>query len=365
MKVLHLSSEKSWRGGEQQIAYLIEELSEVGVENIVACRPDSAFEDYCKQNSIPHISTGFTSSFNFRTALAIKQYCLEQQPDLMHLHSSKSHSLAVLSGWLGNPTPMILSRRVDFHLKTNWLSQKKYNYQGIRRIICVSDAIKEIVQSDIKQPEKAVTVHSGIDLAKFSATAAEGLLRRQYSVPANYWLVGNTAAIAPHKDYYTFVDTVALLEKKHFPAFYFIIGTGPLEKEIKEYVISRGLEKKIIFTGFLKNIPAVLPELNLFLMTSKTEGLGTSLLDAFASRVPVVATAAGGVPEIVLHEKTGLLATVGKPSDIADEVQRLYDSPALQDQLKTGASELVQKFSKQETARKTLAIYREVLNEAT
>ncbi|WP_017732393.1 glycosyltransferase family 4 protein [Nafulsella turpanensis] len=363
MKVLHLSSESSWRGGEQQIAYLIEELTKAGVQNIVACRKHSAFESYCQKKEIPHISLNFTSSLNIATALRIKRYCQEQQPDLMHLHSSKSHSLAVLSGWLGNSTPMILSRRVDFHLKTNWLSQKKYNYPGIRRIICVSDAIKEIVQSDIKQPEKAVTVHSGIDLKKFSAKASEGQLRKQYNIPANYWLVGNTAAIAPHKDYFTFVDTVALLEQQNFPAYYFIIGTGPMEQEIKNYVATKGLEKKIIFTGFLHNIPSILPELDLFLMTSKTEGLGTSLLDAFASGVAVVATAAGGVPEIVLHEQTGLLAPVGKPKEIAYEVQRLYKDVKLQEQLKKGAYELVQQFSKEETARKTLDIYREVLSE--
>ena len=363
MKILHLSSERSWRGGEQQIAYLIEELSQAGVENLVACRLGSAFEAYCRKQSIPHISLPFSSSLDFRTALGLKRYCREQAPALMHLHSSKSHGLAVLSAWLGNSTPMVLSRRVDFPLKKNWLSQKKYNHSGIRRIICVSDAIRQIVQQDISQPEKALSVHSGIDLTKFSTEAIGNLLRQQYNIPADDWLVGNTAALAPHKDYFTFVNTVELLEQEGFPAFYFIIGTGPLEQEIKAYVKAKGLEHKIIFTGFLNNIAEVLPELDLFLMTSKTEGLGTSLLDAFASKVPVVATAAGGIPEIVRHEETGLLAPVGDARQLARHVKTLHQNKQLRDKLVPSAYSFVQSFSKKHTAQKTLAIYREVLHE--
>lgn len=363
MNVLHLSSERSWRGGEQQIAYLIDELGREGIENRVACRQGSAFENYCLQQAIPHISLPFSSSVDFRTALGLKRYCREHAPDLMHLHSSKSHGLAVLSAWLGNPTPMVLSRRVDFPLKKNWLSQKKYNHPGIRRILCVSDAIREIVQKDIANPQKVVTVHSGIDLSKFSTATAEDSLRKKYRIPNNFWLVGNTSALAPHKDYNTFVHTVDLLEKMNFPAYYFIIGTGPLEVEIKAYVKAKGLEEKIIFTGFLNNIPQVLPELDLFLMTSKTEGLGTSLLDAFASKVAVVATAAGGIPEIVKHEKTGLLAPIGDAQQLARQVKTVLQNKNLREELVQKAHAFVQSFSKSHTAHTTLAVYREILHE--
>lgn len=360
MKILHLSSERSWRGGEQQIAYLIDELRKAGVENIVACRKGSAFEDFCRQQGIQHLSLSFSSSLDFRTALALKKYCRQQAPDLMHLHSSKSHSLAVLAAWLGNQIPMVLSRRVDFPLKANWLSHKKYNHPGIQRIICVSDAIKAIVQKSIVRPEKVICIHSGIDLDKFKTMASGSYLREKYNIPAGYWLVGNTAAIAPHKDYFTFVNTVELLEQEQFPAYYFIIGSGPMEQEIKAYVAEKGLNEKIIFTGFLKNIPEVLPELDLFLMTSKTEGLGTSLLDAFACKVPVVATAAGGIPEIVRHKKTGLLAPVGDATQLARQIQSLHQSPALRNQLSQEAFNLVQTFSKQHTGKETLAVYREI-----
>lgn len=365
MNILHLSSEKTWRGGEQQIAYLIQELNVLGINNLVACRKDSAFEAHCRQHHIPYFSLPFSNSLDLRTAMGLRKICTKADIDLMHLHSSKSHGVAVLAAWLGNPTPMILSRRVDFPLKRNWLSQKKYNHPGILKIACVSDAIKVMVQKDIDEPAKAITIYSGIDLQKFSTDKTSRHLRKQYAIPDDHWLIGNTSAIASHKDYYTFVDTAAILVQQNFPAYYFIIGKGPQEENIRAYVAEKGLQDKIIFTGFLNNIPEVLPELDLFLMTSKTEGLGTSLLDAFASKVPVVATAAGGIPEIVKHEQSGLLVDVGDSHQLAKEVIRILQNPALNAQTVKGAFELVQEFDKRITAEKTLALYYNVLDAPT
>lgn len=362
MTILHLSSEKTWRGGEQQIAYLIQELNSRGINNLVACRKGSAFETHCRQQEIPYFSLPFSNSLDLRTALGLRRICTKAGIDLMHLHSSKSHGVAVLSAWLGNSTPMVLSRRVDFPLKRNWLSQKKYNHPGIRKIVCVSDAIKEIVQKDIAEPTKAITIYSGIDLQKFSTEESSRHLRQQYNIPDDHWIIGNTAAIASHKDYYTFVDTAAILSEQQFPAYFFIIGNGPQEENIKAYVQEKGLQDKIIFTGFLNNIPSILPELDLFLMTSKTEGLGTSLLDAFASKVPVVATAAGGIPEIVKHEQSGLLTNVGDSHQLAIEVVRIFQDTALRAKTVEGAWELVKKFDKRITADKTLALYHKILD---
>lgn len=365
LTILHLSSEKTWRGGEQQIAYLIQELKTKGIHNLVACRKGSAFEAYCRRQDIPCFSLPFANSLDLRTAMGLRKICSSAAVDLMHLHSSKSHGVAVLSAWLGNRTPMVLSRRVDFPLKRNWLSQKKYNHKGIRTIACVSDAIKEMVQKDIDEPAKAITIYSGIDLQKFSTDKTSSHLRRQYAIPDDHWLIGNTSALADHKDYYTFVDTAEILAQQNFPAYYFIIGKGPQEENIKAYVAAKGLQDKIIFTGFLNNIPEVLPELDLFLMTSKTEGLGTSLLDAFASKVPVVATAAGGIPEIVKHEQSGLLVDIGDSRQLAGEVMRILQNPALRERTVEGAWELVQEFDKRITAEKTLALYHKVLDAPT
>lgn len=96
-------------------------------------------------------------------------------------------------------------------------------------------------------------------------------------------------------------------------------------------------------------------------MTSNEEGLGTSVLDAFLAGPAVVATAAGGIPEMVIHERTGLLAPVGDATALAIQIERLIKNGELKKQVVSGAAEKVKHFSKEATASKTFAIYQEVL----
>lgn len=364
MKILHLSSERGWRGGEQQVAYLIEELNRLGVENIVACRDNSSFANRCKSNGWPYHSLAFRSSLDLSTAWAIKKICRKENVDLIHIHSGKSHGIAVLSATLGNATPLVLSRRVDFSIRRNRMTKWKYNHPQIFRIISISRAIDRMVRTAIRRPEKCTTVYSGIDINRFSH--ATGYLRKTYQIPSSTMLIGNTSALADHKDYSTFIKTAKILNRAGFKGKFFIIGDGPLRASIYRDIVQRQLQNDVIMTGFLENISEVLPELDIFLMTSKTEGLGTSVLDAFACRVPVVATRAGGIPEMVIHEKTGMLADIGDTATLAKYVKFLADQPNIRKQLVEGAYEhLLYHFTREKMARGTLDVYQSALTDAT
>lgn len=364
MNVLHLSSEKTWRGGEQQIAYLIEESVKNGVNCHVACRKNTPFEEYCKRQKLPYVALPFANEFDLSTALRLKSYCRKHKIDLVHAHSAHSHALSVWADLLGNKAKIILSRRVDFPVKDNLLSRFKYNYKGITRIICVSEKIKEVMMPALERPEICVTVHSGIDLNRFVNSKNTGKLHREFNLPPNLPIIGNISAIAEQKDYFTFVKTAGLLLQRGLNAKFFIIGDGPMRVEIEDFVKKQKLAEHIIFTGFRTDIPEVLPELDVFLITSQTEGLGTTILDAFACRVPVVATKGGGIPEIVRNGETGLLADIYGTEQLADQVMRVFNEPGLRDLLTQNAYRFLQDFRKENTARKTLEIYRQVLAEA-
>jgi len=363
MKILHLSSEASWRGGEQQIAYLLKEQLKAKVQVMVLCRKNSPFERFCQKENIPYQTASFSHQYHLGTATSIKKLCKAFKPDLLHLHSSKSHGAAILANLLGNKTPIILSRRVDFPIKKSWPTQLKYNHYSIKKIICVSETIRKITEKGIKHPEKLVTVHSGIDLQKFSLENTDkGLLHHQFEIPKERKLIGNTSALAPHKDYFTFIDTAHSLLQKRKDLHFMIIGKGALRPKLEAYVHQKGITEYVTFTGFLNDIPKVLPCLNVFLMTSETEGLGTSVLDAFAAKVPVVATAGGGIPEMVIHKKTGMLAPIKSFELLADHVLEVLDSIELRQSIIKNASEKAKGFSKENTAIKNLEVYREVLH---
>jgi glycosyltransferase involved in cell wall biosynthesis len=129
-----------------------------------------------------------------------------------------------------------------------------------------------------------------------------------------------------------------------------------MEKEIKEYVKELQMQDHVLFTGFLNNLSEVLFNLDVFLITSKTEGLGTSILDAHACHIPVVGTDAGGIGEIVIEGQTGSLCKIGDYESLAKKViARLQDHELYQ------ASNFIQGFSKDQTAQKTFEIYQSIL----
>lgn len=361
MKVLHVSTPLSWRGGEQQLAYLLEEMPSDEVKQMVICPDASAMEDYCKKKSVQYFTFRKRPLSGLFLAKQIAQVCRSQNIDLVHLHDSHAHTAAVLScSFFRNKAALVLSRKVDFPIAGNLFSAYKYNHPSIKKIICVSKKIKEIIAPQIRNASLLSVVYDGIALDRF-VFKNENILRKQYNVPADELIVANVAAIAPHKDYYTFVDTAEILLKKNFKAKFFIVGDGPEKKLIEKYIVDKNLQGNIILTGFRNDIPQILPEVDVFLFTSKTEGLGSSILDAFACGVPVVATAAGGIPEIVIHGKTGLLSAVKNPDQLAENVVKVAADPNVRKIIVENAAQFVKIFSKENTAKKTYEIYKEIL----
>lgn len=363
IKVLHLSSESTWRGGEQQIIYLVEETRKLGVDAVIGCKRGSVVEEYCQTNDIPFHALDFKSAYDFSTAREIIKICNEGQFDLIQTHTSKSHTISVIAGLIGLDIPQIMTRRVDFPVKDNWFSKFKYNYSKIARIICISETIRKITEPDIRDKSKLVTIHSGTDMKKFEPFRASNWLRQEYGLTEDVVVIGNTSAISDQKDYPTFIETAELIMRREYDVRFFIIGDGPQREEIQELVRKKGLEDKIIFTGFRKNITEILPSLDLFLFTSQTEGLGTSVLDAMAAGVPIVATNAGGVSEMVENKKNGMLCTVKDSECLSRSALRILDTPEFGQELVANGYETVKKFSKEKTAKSTLELYKEILKE--
>jgi len=359
MRILHISSEKSWRGGEQQIAYLLEETAAAGVENEVLCRAGSAFEQYCKEQKFPVHAVSFGGLLLINSALTLRK--LAKNFDIVHAHTAKAHLLCYYALLLGMQAKVVVSRRVDFVPSTSYFTKKRYNHAGVNKYLCVSKAIEKILTSylDVGK-DRCTTVYSGVDLNKFGLSD-DSDIHSEYGLDKSLKLVVNTSALADHKDYRTFLDTVKMISDQRDDVHFIIFGDGPMKEEIVSYSHNLNIDRVVTFAGFVDNIPALLPQADVFLITSKTEGLGTSIIDAFACKVPVVATAAGGIPELVEDHKTGLLNNIGDVSSLCDSVIKLFNDQTLVKSLTSGATEKLLQFSKEHTAQSTMQIYKELI----
>jgi len=362
MRILHISTPTSWRGGEQQIAWLMEELRLKGIEQFLFCPISSVMSKYAQQEKFTFFEFHKTFAYSPITAWRLKIFCIKNKIDLIHVHDSRALTLAALTASLFRNKPrIIISRRVDFPLKKKHFTYWKYNHPAAAKIICVSKKVKEVIAPAIGDKAKLEVVYDGIDLKRFTSVPKD-TLRKEFNISTNKILIGNVAAIASHKDYFTFIKTAKILVEKDFPAHFFIIGEdGGEQEEIEKFIKNQNLEGYITLTGFRKDISFILPELDVFLFTSKTEGLGTSVLDALSSKVSVISTNAGGISEYLEHNKNALLASPEDAKKLAKNILTLSNNSKLKTQLQDAGIKTAARFSKRKMALDTLAIYDEIL----
>jgi glycosyltransferase involved in cell wall biosynthesis len=360
--ILHISTALTWRGGEQQLANLIK-ANKGKCDNLVLCAKGSVMQEYCAKNQIKHFT--FSTSFvgRYRAGRLINRICRMHSVLLIHCHDSHAHTMAVIASVLGNKIPVVVHRRVDFRIGGSWFSRYKYNHPSIAAYICVSDAIKKIMQSELQSPVKVITIYSGINFSRFQHNKANtNKLKNELGLDNTSILIGNTSALAPHKDYVTFVITAGLLLVNHPDWHFVIMGDGPSRQQIENLIIEKNLVRNITLTGFRTDLPELLGGLDVFLMTSETEGLGTSVLDAFYVGVPVVATRTGGIPELVEDGRTGLLAEPADAKALATKVEKIVADDVLRSNLIANARKKVSEFGYETMAAKVFACYSEILN---
>src|SRR5690606_13164565 len=223
-------------------------------------------------------------------------------------------------------------RRVDSSISRRsflGLNGLKYRH-GVDLFVTVSEAIRRVLEQDGVDPARITCVHSGIDLARITdAPDRREELRRELGVPPDHALVANVAHMADHKGQRYLIEAMPAILAARPRTVVAIIGDGELRGDLEALAARLGVTAQLRLPGFRSDVPSLLKALDVFVMPSHMEGLGTSVLDAMAAGVPVVGTRAGGMPESIEDGVTGLLCDVRDPAGIAAAVLRLLDDPAL------------------------------------
>jgi len=357
MRLIQVTASQVWRGHEQKIIYLYEAFRDLGYveDQWIVCPKDSEVYEIASQKNMQVIGLDFNGEYDLKFAKSLKNISVEKNADVVFIHNSQSHTLAVLASlFYGMKTPMALCRTLIKRVDTNFFRKWKYNYKGIKKIICVSQPVVDVLKFAVKDHSRLSVVGSVTDVKKFPKQEKTGLLHNEFNIPIDYKIIGNIAEFTGFKDHYTWVDTVEILVKeKRLKAKFILVGKGKLEVEIKQYVTDKGLNDHIIFAGFRKDVPQILPEFDLFLFTSNNEPTGGVLLESYACKVPIVAANAGGIPEVIVENETGLLAEVGNPRSFAEKTMQLLEDTPLQEKFKkNGYQYLVDNFTKDIIAKK-------------
>ena len=362
MTITHLSAARTWRGGEQQLAWLLRELDAMGVRQQVLCVSESPLHRWVVRH-LPHIGIvpySKRSPYDPFTARLVRQAVQPFGSMLVHAHDAHAHTMAWLATLLwGLDRPLVLSRRVAFPPSRSLPTRKKYLHPAVARVLCVSACVRKQMLDWGMPAERLAVVYDGVELERFRQSDT-GRLHELAGWPRNVPVVGYAGALTEEKDLATWLRAAARVAAAHGDVYFALIGDGPQRAELEALAHNEGIADRTWFAGFRDDVAALLPSLRVLLFTSRSEGLGTTLLDAMAAGVPVVATRAGGIPEVVQHEQTGLLAPVGDADLLASHVLHLLKAEAFRQRLVEAARQRVRHFSKEKMARRTLACYRSV-----
>lgn len=298
------------------------------------------------------------NEIDLATAWKLSKIIREWKPEIVHAHDPHAVSMASLAMSFSAPDPRpktIASRRVDFHLQSHAFSQWKY--RQVDGFIAASHAIKQILVSDGIPAGRIEVVHDGIDVEKIQH-------RPVIDVHAEYWLphgvpvIVNVGALVGHKGQKYLIEAMPLVLREVPDAHLIIFGEGdlraPLEKQIKQLALA----KRVLLPGFREDVMSLMKSADLFVMSSVTEGLGSAVLDAMAMGHAVVGTRAGGIPEAVVPDETGLLVEPADAKALAAAIVRLLKDAALRKQLgEAGRARVTEHFGVDRLVDGTLEAY--------
>lgn len=355
---LHIDTARTWRGGQNQVLVTVMGLRALGHRTLVVAHPAGELRRRAEEG-LDVFPLAPRTEMDLGAAWRFSRLVKQVRPDIIHAHDPHAVAMAALalsmSTQLVKP-PLVASRRVDFRLRGNTLS--RWKYRQVDLFICASEAIRRMLIADGVPKERAVTVHEGIDLARADA-AAPAKLHEELWLPHHAPIIGNVAALVPHKGQRHLIEAAALVVRQVPDARFVIAGEGELRPSLEHAIKEHRLEKHVLLAGFRPDVLSLHKAFDIFVMSSVTEGLGTSLLDAMACGKPIVATTAGGIPEVVADGETGILVPPRDHGAMAAAIVRLLKDDALRQRMgQAGLARVRRRFSADRMVQDTLRVYK-------
>lgn len=360
LAIFHCDFRTIWAGGQKQLHLLARGLRNRGHRQWIVTPPESPLARRSREDGFPVLPHPYRGEVDPRGVGNLRRLIRDHGPDVVHTHDSHSLTPAALAARLVRPRPAVIAhRRVDFHIHDHSLSRWKYA-RGADHLIAVSERVREVLIEDGIPADHVTVIHDGIALETPPPPPGPSL-RERIGAPADTSLVLTIASTLGYKDHPTLIDAAAVLRPREPMTRWAILGEGGLLEEMRERVHRRGLEGRVHYLGFVAGARGLIPGADAFVLSSRTEGLGTSVLDAMAAGVPVAATAAGGIPEMIEDGVTGLLAPIGDGRALAACVDRLLDDRPLARRLAADAARRAADFDIDRTVERTERLYREIL----
>jgi len=356
LTIAHLDTGRSWRGGQQQVFLLARGLARSGIRQVVLA-PDGPLAARLRGEGASVVRWRPRGDLDLGSAFAAARALRSHDVRLVHAHDARSHAVGWLAARLAGAPAMVVSRRTVFPAGTHPFSRLKYSLP-VDRYLAVSASVRASLQAAHVPDHRIRVIPSGIELPGPPDT---GSLRSLCGLAERAVVAGVVASLTREKGQAVAIEALALVADV-LPALHLVlIGGGGEWQVLERRAEQHGIARRVHFTGFRDDARALLRQLDLCLVPSFAEGLGTTALEAQAEGVPVIASRAGGLPEVVRDDETGRLVPPGDAVALAAAMAGALAEPERTRRWVAQAREEAARHDVDRTVRDTIAVYEELL----
>jgi len=359
MRILHTESSLGWGGQENRILNEMIGLRALGHDMAVVSQPGARIIDRAHEAGFPTYAVRMRTAVDIAAVLRLRAMMKEFRADIVNCHSGRDTQLAGMAARsLGRQRPRIVRTR---HLALPITSRFTYAILP-DHVVTVSRFVAAYLASAGVPADMITTVATGVDFSRYQASPDGSSLRTELGLAADVPLIGTVAILRRKKGHLDLLAAIPAVLQRHPNAHFVFAGDGPIEQLVRAGIASAGLADRVHMLGLRRDVVNVLQALDLFVLPTHQEALGTAFIEAAAMGVAAIGTRVDGVPEVLADGESGLLVPPHDSPALAAAINTLLDDPARRKAMGTAASQRIRRiYSREAMAEGMLALYARLL----
>jgi glycosyltransferase involved in cell wall biosynthesis len=359
LTILHTEASRGWGGQEIRTLGEASAFAKRGFRVLIVCQPGSRLGIEAQRRGLSIRPVAMRKPFDVLACWRLRRLMQVEEVDLVHTHSSID---AWLAGFAAKSLhlPVVRSRHVSIPVKR----RRNFVYNALcDRIISSGEAIREVLISAGVDRDKIVAIPAGVDAEQFHPAVSGEAVRREFGLDGP--VIGTVAMFRHSKGYRVLLRAVPEILRSEPRAVFLWVGHGVGYAALQREVAEAGLAGKVHLAGFREDVPSCLAAMEVMVLPSiKSDGVPQVIIQALAMRKPVVASAVGGIPEVIQHQRTGVLVPPNDPQALAAAiVQVLRDPQPAAEWARAGGQLIDTRYAMERMIDRTAAVYTAVLVE--
>ena len=361
IKVLHLITELSIGGAQSALFRLLENFGDASFEHSVACffNAEGATANQIRALNIPVFDLRMNNKFRVDALGRLFGLLRQKKPDLLHAWMFHANLAGRILGHLAG-IPIIISSERTMGQESRlryWLN--RHSISLVDQVVCVSESVADFAVHQIGLPsDKISVIPNGVDPAQYRNLPSKQQARKSLNLPIDGVIIAAIGRPRPVKGYQYLLKAFMQASESFPQTQLLLVGNGPDRPGLVDQAQSLGVRSRVIFYDDTINIPQILASLDMLALPSLFEGMPNIALEAMAAALPVLATAVGGTPEVVIDGETGLLVPPGDAEALTSAITRLLKNPQLREEMgQAGRKRVESEFSINNTVREVKRLY--------